>query len=766
MSSAISSISAGSSFHEKPDDAMTLNIMSLPVYGRENETMILREAFHRVSESEGNSEVVLLRGGVGCGKSTLIENGLRNFVSQSGFYIEGKFDEKRMKEPYGAIVHAFTDLCDLLTQSPILRKVQDNLSSMFNDNDLSVMKQLISNLKYILPASRASTNYNNQDTGMGSTMRLERLCKLFLKAVSTASHPIALFLDDLQFADAASLDVLKALAQDLDSRHVLFIYSFHRDFFFKYDVSSSLTTANLTIDDLSVHAIDDIVAHLTAIPKGARTMELAETIHTKTHGNAQHVLRFLEACHSEQLLTFSAEKVHFTWDITRIRSETSISANVVELVARKVSRLHPHVKSVLQVAAYLGFHFDVPVLSKLVQLELGDAIFNRLAKILEAGIKEGVIEPATPIGRYKFSHDRMQAVLYEMLPDGRERELLHMRIGFLILEYFKQDFHIFLAVDHLGRGQRYIDDFNQIKVAELGLQAGKLAFRKSAFLLAEENLQFGISNLPIDCWTSHYDISLELHSTLAEIGECTGNFVQSTKVVESILNNATNLKDKFRAYHSIFDQCRAEGKFQDAINMSKLILSHLGHPFPKSPSKAMVATELLKVKLVLRGFSTDDLFNLPMTLNSSHIEKIRLLNILATSAYFANKSEVFTLACLRMVRMSIKKGLSKYSAYCFGCFAVLQVFLDNHDQAYRYAMLALKLLVKLKSRMVEVQVHSMCYHLVMHWKVRTIVEIYLVLFCKECSCSRPFSQIDTETLSRVHRGANQDTYSRDGNGGP
>ena len=368
---AVSSVTAGIFEIEESSYQLPLNRSSL--YGRDKELALLESAYTRIC-GNGASEAVFVHGVSGTGKSSLVAT-LRNptqIRDEESRFVYGKYDLLCQDEPFSAIVSAFTDICDLILQSDELDEMKDLLNEALGD-DRNLMTSLIPNLSMLVSdgddQSAANSEYNSPNSVQDLT-RLRLVCRAFLRAVAMEKHPLIVVIDDIQWADAASVDVIKGLLTDIRSKNILIILAF-RSIEVENDSCMQpllqLQNASLTgekciaiteihLDNLKIEAINMIVSQMIQSDDEA-TLPLSELVLLKTHGNAFFVLQYLYMLESQGLLTFSSERLQWEWDIAKIRSETMISDNVSELVWSKIQRLNKDLQATLKVAACLGCSF-------------------------------------------------------------------------------------------------------------------------------------------------------------------------------------------------------------------------------------------------------------------------------------------------------------------------------------------------------------------------------------------------------------------------
>lgn len=500
--SAITSFSRRSGFSSTDDDhwessrTTDAEIFTKTVlYGRDSEQKILIDALHSVVSNK--SKVVHVCGASGSGKSALVESIRVPASNEGAFFVAEKFDEMRHKEPFSEIVTSLSDLCDLIVQSDELSDVRERLQKNMSTDEMQALLPLISkNLQDVVGStpetandtnpSIANTNDHNTYSWGRSFTRFKILCRKFLLSVATPKHPVVWFLDDLQWADAASIAVIRTLAMDAESENVLLVLAYRTrqeceripefDSFLADTVARGhgrkeggagctgdgdekkeekenfghLETLNVQIGNLGIDQINEIVGDRLKMPTES-TRELSEVIHAKTFGCVFCVLEFLDMLRAENLISFRKIEGYtddvegVVWDLERIQSETNVSDNVVSLLLSKIQRLPSNVQGILRIASCLSYHFDLELLlcvikDKSIVVHVGDDMNlqsvpsdkGELKKLLQVASDVGLIEMMNKGEDIKFAHDKVRSSLYNSLPAPADVHKIHLGIGRLV----------------------------------------------------------------------------------------------------------------------------------------------------------------------------------------------------------------------------------------------------------------------------------------------------------------------------------------------
>jgi len=421
--------------------------------------------------------------------------------------------------------------------------------------------------------------------------------------------------------------------------------------------------------------------------EGNQMTELSEVLFNKTHGNPFFVVQFVELLQQQGLLWVESEG-NWTWDIDRILSETDVSDNVVELVAKRIQALPETLRDTLRVAAFLGFWFEVDVLAAVLGAKHEEIDNTSLANTLKEGVIEGLLERSGET-RYKFSHDRIQQCLYLVTEEAEERKAQHLQIG-RVLKNWKathskegrdqnegRNTLLVLATDHLNLGSSLIEEEAEvIELARMNLKSAKRSVQNCSFGSTVEYLQKALSLLdreglsPYERWEKHYSLCLQIVSLWAHVELSRGNFEKSTELCDEVLRYGKTLRDKMAAYTTKVVSLGTQiGKVEEALAAGRSVLNELGVSIPKKVKKPHLILEMIGVKRLLRGKSDKDLLSLPKMQDRDKVAALGICYTLVKVSLFRGAKTMIGLMCLRMMRMTLKYGHSDWSPYIFAQYA-------------------------------------------------------------------------------------------------
>jgi predicted ATPase/signal transduction histidine kinase/CheY-like chemotaxis protein/tRNA A-37 threonylcarbamoyl transferase component Bud32 len=651
--------------------------ISQKLYGRDNEIKILVDAFEKVSQ--GNKQMMLIAGYSGIGKSVLVKELYKSLTKKRGYFISGKFDQFQRDIPYQAIVEAFKQLVQqLLTESDLqLKQWKNKLLSALGLN-AQIIIDVIPEIEIIIGKQAAVPVL----TPMESQNRFNFVFQNFIQVFCQPAHPLVIFLDDLQWIDSASLKLLELLMTN-NKTNALFLIGAYRD----NEVSAShplmMTVDNLTFSQINLKPLQfEHINQLIADSLNSNNVSsLTELVINKTGGNPFFVNQFLNTLYQENLLNFDHG---WKWNIEQIEA-MNITDNVVNLMIGKLKKLPKDTQKVLSIAAAIGNSFKLDILP----------IMN-IDSLLPA-IQDGLIYEVND--KFVFSHDRVQQAAYVLIDDN-QKQSVHLNIGRLLLQNTpaeQLEENIFEIIGHFNLCLQLIVDNELEKIAEFNLIAGKKATASNAYAAALKYFQSGISCLNHDSWQSQYDLTLELYIGIVEAAYFCGDFAQMEQLATVVLEKAHTLLNKIKIYELKIQAAISQNQFLAAFQIARAILNRLGVKLPKQANSFHILLGFLKVKWILRGKQTENLYNLPVMTNSYKLAAMRILSIIMSLAY-QNYPNLLPLIIFHQVSLSVKYGNANESVIAYSSYAIfLSNILGKIKKGYQFGKLALRLLERLNA---------------------------------------------------------------------
>ncbi|MBU0754958.1 MAG: AAA family ATPase, partial [Planctomycetes bacterium] len=532
------------------------------LYGREREIQFLIQAFERVTR--GTSEIVLVLGPPGVGKSLLVHE-LNGFVAKKGgYFVSGSFDQYQPNIPYDALIQAFAALFKLMLTEGAdqLAQWKAKILEAVGDNG-QLLLEVIPSLEWIIGRQPPVEELSPVET----QQRFFRVLQDLVRAIGRKEHPLVLFIDDLQWADDASLNLLNRLMTDVENQYLLFICAYRDNEIGKSqmkmieDIRQKAALPNtILLENLSYDAVCFLISDtLRHAPSDVRS--LVDLVYERTGGDPFFAKNFLQSLYESGLLTFCFEERRWQWDITRIRDK-AVTNDVATLMTRKIETLPENTKEMLMLASCIGNTFALKTLAMIAEQPV-QVVFDHLRKAVEERLVLPLDDnykvmltltdghPLTIDCYFEFSHNRVRHASYSLMTTRRKRSV-HLAIGRLRLHETKEtglEEHIFDIADHLNEGFRYIQDKQEkLRLAELNLIAGRKAKNAAAYQSAIRYLSMGIGLLPPDKWEAYYALTRDLYTQAVEAEYLSANFERAKRLSEETLQQARDIQDKIRAH--------------------------------------------------------------------------------------------------------------------------------------------------------------------------------------------------------------------------
>ena len=698
--------------------------------GRKKETKKLISVFESLCAPENaltgtyntktyNTKIMLISGAPGIGKSSLINQLRKPVIENQGYFIKGKFEQYRWEKPYSAIISSFQDLVRQILSEPQekVRLWKYRLNHALGENG-KIITELFPDIEFIIGAQAPLPLLGPEE----SRNRFRYVLQNFIQVFPSFDHPLVLCLDDLQWADVPSIQLLKDIVTNPDVKHLYFIGAY-RD-----NELNELRHVNNLIEQLYQDGLDsnkidlgpilpeDIQTLIDSFLKGdqSKSAEFAELLHDKTNGNPFFIIQFLQTLYHDKLITLDPRQ-GWAWDIELIR-QYQVTDNVVKLLTKNMNKLSNNARVTLKASAAIGQQFDLETLSFVIDHPL-DNVLNHLTE----AVNEGFICYLPFKDSYCFNHDRIQEAAYSLISTRQQSEL-HYRIGHsALVEATARDEvnrRLFYIVDHLNQGYSLISNAKELEaLAGLNLTAGIKAKASSAFIPAMDYLKKGLSYLSKQCWEEQYDLSLSLHSTFAEAAYLNGDYEQMETTIAHALQHTKTTLDNVGLTLSKINALKAQSHYKASVNEGLALLTQLDIKITKRPSQLQLGFHLAKVAFTLRSRSAETLLNLPAMTEAKDIAILKVISKIGISAFFVD-SDLWAMIMLVGIRHTLKKGIAPESSLIFiGFGTVLSAGLRDYDQALKYGKLGFDILEKLDSREHLSRILLIYNAALHHWKL-------------------------------------------------
>ena len=656
------------------------------LYGREREIGTLLAAFDHVVTS-GRPELVLVSGYSGIGKSSVV-NELHKALVPRGLFASGKFDQYKRDIPYATLAQAFQSLIrSLLGKSDAeLAGWRDALREALDPNG-RLMIDVVPELKLLIGEQPPVQELSPQQ----AQGRLQLVFRRFLGVFARPEHPLALFLDDLQWLDAATLDMLADLLTQADVQQLLVIGAYRDN---EVDSAHPLMRRLDTIRKegafvqeirLAPLAREDMERFIadTLSCASRRAAPLARLVHEKTAGNPFFAIQFISALAEERLLRFDHDAARWRWMLDRIHGK-GYTDNVVELMVGRLTRLPVQTQAALRQLACLGNVAEITILSIVlgqseddVRSDLWDAVRLELVEQLE--------------GSYKFVHDRIQEAAYSLIPQQLRAEA-HVYIGRLLAAHTpaeRREKRIFEIVNQLNRGAALITSRDEREeFAELNLLAGRRAKDTTAYASALTYLAAGEALLPEDSWERRHKLTFALALHRGECEYLTGALAEAEQRLAALSSRAANTVERARVTCLRADLYTALDQSSRAIAVGLDYLQQLGIDWSPHPTEQEARREYERIWSQLGGRTIESLIELPLMSDPASLATMDVLAKIVPPAFYTDASLLALITC-RAVNLSLERGNCDASCSAYEWLTMLAGphFGDYRSAVYRFGQL-------------------------------------------------------------------------------
>ena len=710
------------------------------LYGREQEVAQLLAMFDRVSR--GRAELILVSGYSGIGKTCLIREIYKPITERRGYFVAGKFDQLQRNVPYSAIAAALRDLVrQLLTENEeTLSRWREKILAALGPNG-RLMVDMLRELEFIIGPQPDLPVLAPQE----AEQRFQLVFLNFIRVFTQAEHPLVLFLDDLQWADSASLKVLEMLTRPASGIDHLMVIGAYRDnevqpghpFLqtLKLISGDSPGVMDIRLQPLTVDDMTRLLADTLGTDNDAVT-SLAQLVQQKTGGNPFFTEEFLKVLYRDGLITFSQQQRRWHWDMEKIHAR-QMTDNVVDLMSAKLRQLEPETLQLVELAACIGNRFQLGVLAV-----VSDQTQQEIHQHLRSAMKVGVIAPigdayqlleldegaaAGITVEFAFAHDRIQQAAYALL-DQEQRQNAHLEIGRLLLQRLspeKREERLFDITNHLNLGlARIADAGERAQLCALNLAAGKRAKASTAYQAAYLYLATAISLLPENAWETDYSLTLELHNEATEAASMSADYGTMERLLDAGLTNARTLLDKVDLYLVQISALIAQGRLKDTVDLAKPLLARLGHRYPARPTQFHVVMELFRNMLVMRKVKPESLVDLPMMTDPYHLAANAVGARMGAAAMFI-EPELLSMMTLRSSRTQYKHGHCELAVNAWSVYGmVLASQLNQGEKGLAYGRLSISMSQRFNSRLMFGRSQHIYNAMVRHWvePVRECIE--------------------------------------------
>ncbi|MFN6572130.1 AAA family ATPase [Dendronalium sp. ChiSLP03b] len=726
------------------------------LYGRQKEVEKLLAAFERVSKS--TTEIILVAGFSGIGKTAVVNEVHKPIVRQRGYFIKGKFDQFQRDIPLSALVQAFRDLIGqiLLETDAQIHNWRTKLLAALGEQS-QVIVDVIPELELIIGKQPEVTELS----GSAAENRFNLLLQRFIHVFTATEHPLVIFLDDLQWADTASLKLIQLLISQTKSSGLVgetekingtqggfLLIGAYRDnevtkahpldLTLKEIQKTGASISTITLTPLTQSDLNRLIADTLKCPEQI-AIALTQMVYAKTKGNPFFSHEFLKALHKDGLIEFNFNLGYWQYDLAKIQA-LALTDDVVEFMTIQLLKLPKQTQQVLKLAACVGNQFDLKTLAIVHEESAVDT-----ASDLWPALLEGLILPQTevyklveqnsndqiislqgkefnhgnyPTFKYKFIHDRVQQAAYSLIPK-QQKQAIHLKIGQLLLNntpVLEREDKIFELVNQFNIAVPLINiPSDREQLAQMNLTSGRKALASTAYPAALKYLTTGIKLLTGDTWETKYELTLALYETAAEAAYLAGDFEQMEQLAEVALQKAQTLLEKVKLYEVKIQAYGAQNQALEAVNTALSFLKLLGVGFPENASQSDVQLAMAEITSNLIGRSIEDLIDLPEMREAQIMAIMRILSS-ATSLSYQTNPNLFLLIIFKQVNLSLQHGNVLLSAFAYVSYGFVLCAMGDIESGYQFGKLAFSLLTKCNAEKVTIKTMMVFNTVIRHWK--------------------------------------------------
>ena len=653
-------------------------VLPQKLYGRETELKNLLESFERVCE--GAREMILVGGYSGVGKSALVHELHKPVTANRGYFVAGKFDLYQRNIPFYAFRQALNEFCRrLLSESGAeLKTWKERILNVLGKN-ARVLTDFIPEIEGVIgpqPPLPELASLENKN-------RFLYCIQQFIQTISDKERSLVIFIDDLQWADQASLELLENLMSDYENGNLLIVGAYRENEVAPEDILTR-TIKKIQEQGFAVHTLRlknlrrEDLNNLLRESLGCSDKEsklLGELVYEKTGGNSFFSRFFIRSLYEEGLIRFSHEKNIWVWDLETIKSR-EMSDNVVEFMAGKIGRLSDSTRQLLRLAACIGSVFELQTLAIIYQTDS-----SKTLEVLWEAIREGLILPldqyyklpeTSPIARFRFLHDRVQHAAYSLFSVG-ERSAIHLSIGRLLLKKRKMarnnnevDEKVFEIAGQLNKaGELITDPRERISLAELNLNAARKAKTSGAYQSAYLYLENGRAVFPESDREKEYKLRFELDIELGETLNLVEKHEESAKLLDKVLEDVRTMDERVRVQIARIKLFSSLGQFDRAMEVSVEALIQLGMDIPRPDETKRIAKvteeeiELYRRSIEIHPIST--FIDLPPISDKTAEACTQILAVCKNAAALGTVAYL-PIVVSRTIKLALEHGLSEYAA--------------------------------------------------------------------------------------------------------
>lgn len=702
------------------------------LYGREEAIRQLVAGFHRIGE--GDAELLLIPGPSGIGKSVLVDELHKPLIREKGYFISGKFVQLKRQIPYAPLIQAFQGLLrQILSEGQeSIQKWRDKLTVELASY-AGVIANFIPEVNWLIGPQIDISELPPQ----GVHNRFRNAIRQFVGVFAKEEHPLVLFIDDLQWADHATLDLIQYLLSNPEKQHFLIIGAFRDnevqvghplEMMLEDLKEEAVQITNIPIGPLNYSHVYEWTKRILSI-KGNDTAFLAELVYRITQGNPFFMVQLFQSFHDEQIISFHPKKAK--WVVQEdLLNQIPMSDTIIDFILKRINKLPKGTKQILELASCFGNHFDLKSLATIT-----NTTYEEIANSLWQGLEDGLILPLDASYKwvypnenkallnehppsYYFLHDKVQQAFYSSL-SKEVRETNHLKIGQELANFYhadQQEEHIFEIVNHLNHCHSRLSVKQKLILVEWNGMAGERSKKRAAQKAALNYFSIGKKLLPHNDWVDHYESTFKIMIGLGEAQYLNLLFEKAEKTFDETIAHARTYQEKLRVYNLKITLYTHIHEVKKATNAGLDGLRLLGLNIKMNPRKWEVAKEYLLTKRALNRKKDADLLALPAVMEEDPKLIMRTMINTNAPAYHVDQN-LATILMLRALRLTLAYGDMDVTALVYNNYALtLSAGFNDYEASYKFGKLAIEHAEKYEDNSLKARVYFVFGSFVNHWK--------------------------------------------------
>ncbi len=717
-----------SEFEIARNDVKSIFAIPQSLYGRSKEIDFLKTAMLQLQDNKNC--LTIINGQSGIGKTALVNELFISIIEQSCFLIKGKFQQLHKSTPYSAFLEALRGIiASILSESRgNIKQWKETIISEVGDNT-ALLTMAIPELENIVGQLPSPVFLDPEST----RNRFYHTITTFIRLFTKNNRSIVIFLDDIQWIDQSSLDLMEELLIGENTERVMLICSMRSN---AKDENKTLKTvistiekyerchvSTLTLAELTEDTTAEIIAD-TLHTSTIEVMALSMIIYQKTRGNPFFIHQLLTSLYFKKLILFDIDIHKWSWDLVKIK-QLQITDNVVELMQNELSTLSNDTIMLLKIASMIGTQFSLNILHTVYPQVAGkEALSEAIRKEFIISLNSSVTTQSNNSKfdyEFMFAHDKIREAAEQMV-SSEDILLYNRKIG----QYYKSISNrssnnnnelIYKIVEHLNKAVDSNMGYDDIlELFALNLRAAKKAKESAAFENSQHFLQFAEAIIDDNFWESNYSDMLFLHCELADIALQLNQIDEMDQYIEKVLHRSKNIIDQAAIIRIKVNYLNSQNRPQESISIALDYIKKLGMSLSNNPNTFNLLFEILSTKIIVGSKSKSDLLALPEMTDKKQLAIMETLGAISVSSYLSSP-KLFLIVGLIQVKLSVKFGNSDASAHAYSLYGIiLSGIIKDYETSYKFGELANELAIKFSNSLFHARVLFHSANFIRSWK--------------------------------------------------